>query len=179
MSNTWWNVPESTGVDRNVISSVVQKEWCFKHTHGQIPLRRHSTKTWGFKRSFCSKNRMNFIATMFCICDTMLSPQILNHCFNSYIFKLYKWQIKLIHTWSQYPNPGLILGLCPANEIALLCNDVSHCLGANLESALQTVWGLEQDAIPKWPCKYFISIVFHFNSFWLVSWSSSHKNDHT
>ena len=38
-------------------------------------------------------------------------------------------QIKTVHT-------GLILGLRPANETTLLCNDVSHWLGANLESAL-------------------------------------------
>ena len=31
---------------------------------------------------------------------------------------------------------GLILGLRPVNETALLCNDVSHWLGTNIESAL-------------------------------------------
>ena len=40
---------------------------------------------------------------------------------------------------------GLILGLCPANETALLCNDVSHWLGTNLESALYNTSGLSQD----------------------------------
>ena len=34
--------------------------------------------------------------------------------------------------------PGLILGLRPANETALLCNDVSHWLAASLASALNT-----------------------------------------
>ena len=34
--------------------------------------------------------------------------------------------------------PGLILGLHPANE-TLICNDISHWLGANLESALYSL----------------------------------------
>ena len=34
---------------------------------------------------------------------------------------------------------GLILGLRPGNDTALLCNDVSHWLGANLESVLYSV----------------------------------------
>ena len=35
-----------------------------------------------------------------------------------------------------YTTPVVILGLRPANETALLCNVVSHWLGANLVSAL-------------------------------------------
>ena len=32
---------------------------------------------------------------------------------------------------------GLIIGLRPANETALPCNNGSHWMGANLEAALQ------------------------------------------
>ena len=32
---------------------------------------------------------------------------------------------------------GQIIGLCPANKIELLCNNVSDWLDANLESALR------------------------------------------
>ena len=38
--------------------------------------------------------------------------------------------------WRPYSETGLVLGLRPANEMPLLCNDVSHWLGTNLESAL-------------------------------------------
>ena len=42
--------------------------------------------------------------------------------------------------WGLSPYSGLILDLSPTNEMALLCNNVSHWLSANLESAL--VWYL-------------------------------------
>ena len=44
----------------------------------------------------------------------------------------------IIATYGPYTISGLILGLRPSQwETALHCNDVSHWLGANLESALQ------------------------------------------
>ena len=42
----------------------------------------------------------------------------------------------LLYSMLHYTLPGLIPGLCSANETALLCNDVSHWLGINLKLAL-------------------------------------------
>ena len=54
------------------------------------------------------------------------------------------WEILLGKTSGEFDygnytalDTGLILGLRPANEGLLLCNNISHWLGANLESALR------------------------------------------
>ena len=54
------------------------------------------------------------------------------------IYCMYRQQLNFKSGKSIYTSndTGLILGLRPANETALLCNDVSHWMVANLESAL-------------------------------------------
>ena len=60
---------------------------------------------------------------------------------------------------------GLILGLLPANETALLCNDVSHWLGASLESALDAYLQLGHS-----------ELMFSLLSTWLMVWSGGLDN---
>ena len=43
--------------------------------------------------------------------------------------------------------PMLIIGLRPTNERPLLCNDVSHWLGASLESALNMIQDIEMGPV--------------------------------
>ena len=65
---------------------------------------------------------------------------------------------------------GLILGLRTANERALLYNNVSHWLGANLESALNnihhwwsTVYYISKTICTQFPCAFFL-LRLHYQS---------------
>ena len=88
---------------------------------------RHFNYSWTFGISHCMKF---YICSILCdlfsqhsvSCNTQL-------CKDSYTIYVVLWNY----------SGGLILGLCLANETALLCNAVSHWLGASLEPALQCI----------------------------------------
>ena len=82
-------------------------------------------------------------------------------------FTLYSWQASRSYSQSTHlllynkviqcrpllaVIPGLILGLRPANETPLLCNNVSHWQGANLESDLDCTKEIIWNANP--PLKF-------------------------
>ena len=93
-------------------------------------------------------------------------------------------RVMLLHTgyshgeWLQMIDAGLILSLRPANERrSLLCNDVSHWLGASLASALLmyvyvklcwcTIYG--KGSIKSIYCTLFFIVLYH----WV--WGNRHK----
>ena len=65
------------------------------------------------------------------------------------------WKVKWRHKLQKYVcDTGLILGLHPANErLRYFCNDVSHWLGASLESALWCDHKLNNHVSEQWATK--------------------------
>ena len=82
-----------------------------------------------------------FASQTLAVCCMKYAGQFYIHyiCLQGFIWYINSYDSKL--SYSYMGNPGLILGLRPANERRRYkSNAISHWLGANLESALVIIW---------------------------------------